>query len=235
MDACKPLDLLRALMDAGYVRTPGGRMRHVNDPDRSEAPLLALATCPQGSIVLYRHDVAVTADVTLDADDISRRAEHVRKHLGLTTPVGPHNFEHHHILPRDTHWNGPAVIAQGTSEGDALWERLAHDGLPSGIVAQGFADLSHFWPPWCVVMEGSEIASVAFAARIDAHAACIGVATVPACRGRGYAAAVTAAWSALPALRDRALFYSTHFDNAASQRVIAKLDLPFLGVGFTLP
>jgi hypothetical protein len=39
----------------------------------------------------------------------------------------------------------------------------------------------------------------------------------------------------LPALAGRALFYSTHFDNHASQRVIAKLALPHLGTGLTLP
>jgi hypothetical protein len=211
----EPLDLLRKLMDAGYARTPEGRMLHVNDPDGSEAPRMALGICAQGAIVLYRHDVA----------DVST----------LGTAVAPQALEHHHILPHDTRWDGPPVIAHGTPEGDALWARLERDGLPPGIVAQGFTDLSHFWPPWCVVMEGNEIASIAFAARIDAHAACIGVATVPAFRGRGLACAVTAAWSALPALAGHALFYSTHFDNHASRRVIAKLALPHLGTGLTMP
>jgi hypothetical protein len=214
----EPLDLLRALMDVGYVRTPAGRMLHVNDPDRSEAPRMALGTCSQGAVVLYRHD-----------------AEDLQEHTTLAAPIAPHNIEYHHILPHDARWSDPTVIAQGTPEGDALWARLRRDGLPPGIVTQGFTDLSHFWPPWCVAMAGDEIVSIAFAARIDAAAACIGVATVPAFRGRGHACAVTAAWSALPALRDRVLFYSTHFDNRASQRVIAKLALPRLGVGLTLP
>ena len=209
---------MHKLMGASYLTAPNGRMLHVNDPDRPEAPRMALCACPQGAIVLYRHD-----------------ATDLREHLTLAAPIAPHNIEFHHILPHDTRWNDPSVVAQGTPEGDALWARWQRDGLPPGIVSQGFTDLSHFWPPWCVAMAGEEIASIAFAARIDAAAACIGVATVPVFRGRGFACAVTAAWSALPALRDRVLFYSTHFDNAASQRVIAKLALPRLGVGLTLP
>jgi predicted GNAT family acetyltransferase len=56
------------------------------------------------------------------------------------------------------------------------------------------------------------------------------VNTLPAYRGRGLAAAATAGWSRLPGLQMRPLFYATHRDNLSSQRVIARLGLPFLGI-----
>jgi predicted GNAT family acetyltransferase len=85
-----------------------------------------------------------------------------------------------------------------------------------------------------VALAGDDIAALAFAARLGERGAEIGVVTLPQFRGRGFAAAATAAWSALPMLQDRALFYSTHRDNLSSQRVIARLGLPFLGVSMRL-
>jgi hypothetical protein len=231
------LDLLRARLSNGFVLAPNGRMLHANDPDRSAAPLFAAGTRADGTIALFRDDVDdATANAIIDdLDDLAAQADAIRARLGLSAPVGRHNFERIHRLPRATRFDGPSVIAQGTPQGDVLWAQLERDGLPPGIVAQGFTDLSHLWAPWCVVMDDDEIASIAFAARLSDEAAEIGVATIPACRGRGYAAAVTAAWSALPLLADRELFYSTHLDNRSSLRVIERLALPFLGIGFTLP
>jgi predicted GNAT family acetyltransferase len=75
---------------------------------------------------------------------------------------------------------------------------------------------------------------VAFAARLSKAGACLGVVTVPAFRGKGYAAAVTAEWSRLPSLKSRALFYSTDQSNTSSQRVVARLGLRFLGASLRL-
>jgi hypothetical protein len=144
--------------------------------------------------------------------------------------LSPHSFGPIHLLPHGTAWKGDvAIAAQGTPEGDALVARLAKDGMPPSLVEAGFNDLSDFWEPWCVALIGGEIASIAFAARLGPGAADIGVHTMREFRGRGFATAATAAWSALPMLQTRTLFYSTHRDNRSSQRVIARLELPFLG------
>jgi RimJ/RimL family protein N-acetyltransferase len=236
--------LLAARMASAYVQSRDGRLLRVNDPDAGSAPRLVLSIGAEGAVVRLRHDVdaAMAARIAaLAADEppvcapeqLPRFAERYRDLLAAP-PLTAHSFEQIHALPHGTHWDGAAVIAQGTPEGDALWARWTRDGLPSGFVAMGFTDLTHFWPPWCAAMVGDEIGSIAFAARLGERAADIGVATVPAYRGRGLAAAVTAAWSAQSALRDRELFYSTHRDNLASQRVIAKLELAFVGVVVTI-
>jgi RimJ/RimL family protein N-acetyltransferase len=114
-----------------------------------------------------------------------------------------------------------------------LRARIVRDGMPREMIEAGFVDLSHFWEPWCVALSGEAIAAIAFAARKSLLAADIGVYTIETHRGRGLAAAVAAAWSTrLP--RQPVLFYSTHRDNAASQRVIAKMKLPFVGESFSL-
>lgn len=73
-----------------------------------------------------------------------------------------------------------------------------------------------------------------FAARLSRSAAETGVATVPAFRGRGYAAAATAGWAALPSLRGHILFYETDRMNRSSQGVARRLGLRFLGATFAI-
>jgi predicted GNAT family acetyltransferase len=58
--------------------------------------------------------------------------------------------------------------------------------------------------------------------------------TVPEFRARGFAAAAPAAWSRLPSLAGRALFYSTQTTNLSSQRVTARLGLRLIGGSVSL-
>ncbi len=102
-------------------------------------------------------------------------------------------------------------------------------GMPEGLFSMGFQGAADLWAPWCAAVVDGEVASVAFAARLSEVGAELGLATAPAFRGRGLAAAVTAAWSRLPSLRTRTLFYSTASDNRASQRVAARLGLTLRG------
>jgi hypothetical protein len=136
--------------------------------------------------------------------------------------------------------NGPAgecsadLISGDEPEGRALAARLARDGMPQAVTGAGFLGVDDFWPPWCVALEAGHIAAVAFAARLGAIAAEVGVYTFPGYRGRGLAAAVTARWSSLPALGDRRLFYSTQTTNRSSQRVADRLGLARLGATLAL-
>src|SRR5690606_28612580 len=114
-------------------------------------------------------------------------------------------------------------------EGARLEETLIRDGMQPDLVEMGFRQVSDLWAPWCLALQDGQIASLAFAARLGGGGAELGLATLPAFRGRGLAAAATAGWSALPALAGRTLFYSTAASNLASQRVVAKLGLKFIG------
>jgi hypothetical protein len=88
--------------------------------------------------------------------------------------------------------------------------------------------------PVVVALEDGVAVSVCHSARFAAQAAEAGVETLEAARGRGYAVEVVAAWAS--AIRDsgRTPFYGTTWDNAASRRVAAKLDLELYGEDFSL-
>src|SRR5260370_2867752 len=107
--------------------------------------------------------------------------------------------------------------------------RLADGGMPDYMQTAGFKGAGDFWEPWCVALDAGEIASMAFAARLGVSGAELGVYTFPKYRGRGLAAAVTAAWSSLPSLNHHPLFYSTSKSNRAAQRVIPRSSMRLIG------
>jgi hypothetical protein len=229
-----------------FETAPGGRMLCCNDPQRSPAPLMHLAIGAHGASVRLRHDIGDPIAAEIEAlaarepavtapDATPRYAERYREWLGAREPSTDHDFGVTYGLPHGTPWSNPvACVASGTPQGDALVGRIASQGMPQTMVDVGFADLSHFWAPWCVALHDGEIAAIAFAARLGPRGAEVGVTTTKPFRGRGFAAAATAGWSALPVLQDRPLFYATHRDNLSSRRVIARLGLPFLGVRMQL-
>ncbi len=140
-----------------------------------------------------------------------------------------------YVLPHDVVYpHDVRLISSEGVEGEALRATLADQGVPAGLAAMGFADVSEFWQPWCAALHGGAVASVAFAARLSETGAELGLATSPELRGRGYAAAATAGWTRMNSLRSRALFYSTEQANIASRRVVARLGLRFLGASFQL-
>jgi hypothetical protein len=117
------------------------------------------------------------------------------------------------------------LITSGQGQGAAVLETWRREGLPAAISALGFTDADDVWRPWCIITVGGEVAAICQTARLSDRGAEAGVITVPSFRGRGLAAAVTAAWSRHPALGQRTLYYSTSEANRSSQQVAARLGL----------
>lgn len=101
---------------------------------------------------------------------------------------------------------------------EAWWEPGEWSDLLSGRLG-----------PWAFGMINGAVAAICHTPVGSALAAEAGVWTHPEARGRGYATAVTAAWAAVACQRFETLFYSTSFDNVASQSVARKLGLAPIG------
>ena len=229
-----------------FILTGTCRIERENDPDRSPGPRLWLAGCASGNVAAVRCDVAddVAADIAALAvaeppftawnsppryldryvDLLSRDAPVPQKTLGLIYKL-PHRLQH------ESHVE---LIDDDSQEGRRVHEFLLTHGMPDGLAELGFRSPSDLWRPWCMARVGADVASVAFAARISEVGAELGVATVKALRGRGYAAAAVAGWSGLPTLQSRELFYSTDGSNVSSLRVVARLGLRSLGASLRL-
>jgi hypothetical protein len=91
-----------------------------------------------------------------------------------------------------------------------------------------FQDIAGWAPCFAVVRDGAAV-SVCYSSRIGREAMEAGVDTLPDARGRGYAAAVTAAWGASVRASGRIPLYSTWWENLASQGVARRLGLIMYG------
>ena len=81
--------------------------------------------------------------------------------------------------------------------------------------------------PWAVAVVDGAVAAVCETARSAPASVEAGVWTYEPYRRQGFGAAATAAWATLAA--DRTVFYSTSWDNRASQRLAHSLGLRPLG------
>jgi len=238
-----------------FAMSSSGRIERQNDPDRSPAPRLFFAGCPQGNIAHVRDDVedevagqllAIAADEPPWRDPwvlpqgIGKFLDVFSNHPPFATgpasriplSVGTSVI---YQLPRHKKYEHTTNIVRGDSvEGAAIVARFKQRGMPEQMLDAGFESLADLWEPWCVALEGEEVAAIAFAARLGIVGAEIGVYTFPNFRSRGFAAAVTASWSSMASLDGHALFYSTSRSNRSSQRVAARLGLRMIGASVSV-
>jgi hypothetical protein len=238
------LRLLRIEMDTCVVTSATGRIVRENDPDCSPGPRVSFVGCPFGNFARVRFDVedriaarileiAAKEPPWRDPDAIPRCASKIVELLSAKPESVSPGLSYK--LPNDASYEHSVTIVRGDSpEGRAMLTRLADRGMPKYMVDAGFESIADFWEPWCVALDDGEIASTCFAARLGDKGAEAGVYTFSKYRGRGLAAAVTASWASTPALKDRALFYSTSKSNRSSQRVAARLGLRRIGASFRI-
>lgn len=236
------LDLLALEGRTLYVLTPEGRIARENDPDRSAGPRFWLAGCASGTVARLHRDLASGIAAEIEAlaareppfDEPGALPRFMAEYERLL-PGAELSRELVHELPQDLAVeNGARFITSGSEDGARFIAAVATDGMPQNLVDLGMRVLEDLWAPWVMLMVDGEVASMAFAARISDEGAELGLATVPKIRGRGYARLVTAAWTNLPELRSRRLFYGADHDNRASGRVIAQLGLRRIGVSIRL-
>lgn len=240
-------ELLAIQFRTAFVFERSGRISTTNDPDHSPAPRFALFGCASGNVCGFRADVsegtaaqimglAALEPPLVDQSVTPRHLDRYVELLSWGALVPKPRLEVTYVLPNDIAYQHDAqLICSDSVEGRELRNTLASQGVPAGLAEMGFVDVAEFWEPWCVALQRGEVASVAFTARHSEMGASLGLATSRSLRGRGYAAAATAGWARMSALRSRALFYTTDRTNISSQRVVARLGLRVLGRSLELP
>jgi len=241
----KDLRLLQVDIDTMFVMSAAGRIERENDPDRSSGPRVFFVGCPLGNLTRVRSDVDDASAMRIfevaaneppwrDPDVMPACAEKIVELLSDGRPAAVSTALVYQ-LPNGLRYEHSAAIVRGDSEeGRQLLARLADRGMPDYMQTAGFKGAGDFWEPWCVALDGTEIAAMAFAARLGVSGAELGVYTFPTYRGRGLAAAVTAAWSSMRSLNQHALFYSTSKSNRSSQRVTTRLGLRLIGTSIRI-
>lgn len=98
---------------------------------------------------------------------------------------------------------------------------------------QWLYDEYNLWGAAFMVIRDGIAVATCFSSRIDDRSAEAGVWTDPDYRGQGLAGFVTQSWAAAVFASGRIPFYSTSFDNLASQSVARKLGLIQIGEDFS--
>lgn len=222
------LHLLGVEIDTNFTRAPGGRLLAERVPhDPAPAPHLLVATAPQGR----------TADFGTEVP--GQAADAVRRLLAEEPPA---------CECRTARYEAPCASLLAGAVGPIWIERVPCfivDAVPeatcAGAVvtsADGVAvDALGLAPeradegrgPWAAVVEDGRAVAVCSTARCSEQGVEAGTWTDPGHRGRGYAAAATAAWAGLPAHGGRHRFYCTNDWNRSSRGVAARLALRSIG------
>ncbi|MBV8685047.1 MAG: hypothetical protein JO111_19405 [Caulobacteraceae bacterium] len=238
------LERLYVQRGTGFALDARERLLAANSPDRPGPPRFVLAGCAAGNLA----SVSADLDEVIAAELLALAAEeppfwrpeatplHLERYLALLQIEEAEVELDHEMTPDLEPLQVEAtLVVSDTTEGEDLLATLRQDGMPAGLFDMGFVDTGEFWTPWCAALVKGVVVSIAFAARLSAEGAAVGVATSPLFRGRRLAAAVVAGWTRLPALRGRRLFYSCSLSNSASKSVVAKLGLTAFGLTLSVP
>jgi hypothetical protein len=206
------------------------RLVRVNEPGDRQPPLFYMGRAAKGCVAFVRagvpddvaHQLFAAAETEAPTDDFSspppvlELAARLAREMGLpaTTRRGPAYIAMHD--PPAIEIDAQVMPAGGQVLHPQLAARWDSDRLPELELAFG-------------VQVDGRIVALCHSARLGARDAEAGVETVEAHRQRGYAAAATAAWIRSVHDSGRTAFYSTDWENVASQGVARRVGLKLLG------
>lgn len=220
--------LLRLELDTLWVTDTDGRLRHCRTDAGELPPLLVVAAgeategCWAASFgmsaaVLDRVE-ELLSDEPLHASGVGwapRAADAIVAAVGSVGPLAPPHGGPSYLVPAGL-VPDPAVDLRTSADVDATTTLALVPSADRALTA-----------PWVVAVVDGQAAAVCETARSAPASVEAGVWTYEPFRRRGLAATVTAAWSAL--VPERTAFYSTSWDNHASQAVATRLGLPTVG------
>jgi RimJ/RimL family protein N-acetyltransferase len=208
-----------------------GRLLCINDENQGEAPRFYLGITRDGNIARFRHDLPDELVVEL-MDAVAREP------VPATLPERPAFLDlYRKILerhaPAENRWTGPAYVIPRQESVPSDVVRITP--VNSNLLKETFPDVVgriDSSGPLIALVEDGRAVSVCLSSCISTKAHESGVGTLEVYRGRGYAGKVVAAWAELVRNLGRIPFYSTNWENRASQRVAEKLGAVAFGVDF---
>jgi hypothetical protein len=198
-----------------------------------EVPRFHLICTAFGNIARYRSELP---------DDLVARLQSLCEREPIVDPPTRLPALYHEYLgalglstSNDGRWSGPAYMLEHnvaplvppTAITDAN-AHLLHGGLEAWL-----PDVQHCQPLMAVIADGRAV-SLCASVRISVAVHCAGVETLPEYRRRGYAVSAVAGWAHAVRAIGATPFYSTSWDNVASQAVAARLGASLAGVDFHL-
>jgi hypothetical protein len=227
---CSP-ELAERRLDALYRRDQRGRLVSVNEWDGGAAPRFHLMRTTRKSFGQHRadlpDDLVARLEALLAQEPIGKRQGKwpglYSKYLELLAPHAPVARVYAgpvFTFPDDTVADVRTVSINETNK------HVLRGGLDDWLPDVRYRQ------PFCAVVEGDRAVSICASVRITDKVHCAGVETVAGQRRQGHAIRAVAGWAVAVRSLGAQPFYSTSWDNEASQRVAARLHLVPIGVDF---
>lgn len=223
--------LLEARVGALYRTDGDGRLLGSNEWDSRPAPRFHLMRTAAGPILRGRADLP--ADLLQRLQDLSLREPADQAFTRLPAQHDQYLAALAEHAPVEKIWAGPAFVlppALGPALDVVNIDEGARERL-AGRFDDWLEDVAHRRPFMAVIAEGAA-AAICASVRISPTVHCAGVETHPDFRRRGYALAAVAGWANAVRACGATPFYSTSWDNLASQRVAQRLGGQMVGVDF---
>ena len=233
------IDLLKIETEVLWTIDDRGRLLASRGRSGARAPHLSIGTSHGARTI-------ATGSVLPDALADELRAAVVAEPLPINPAQEPAAFGAcerllHDALGQVERSAGRAWVIQSLPKvsSDAYIVKSTDAGMPAFArsVPDGFTWEQDEWQDlmngklgaWAMCTVGGVPVSLCHCARIAPVGIEAGTWTHPDHRGRGYAAAATAAWAALVLPGGRQIFYSTNAGNRSSERVTERLNLRPIG------
>ncbi|MFP6809367.1 MAG: hypothetical protein VB957_19600 [Pseudomonadales bacterium] len=222
-------------MNALYRHDQQGHITATNEETCQPAPRFHLAKTEAGHVCRFRHDMPAQLAASLielsssEPKSLTNLPKHEQEYIRLLKDHG--KIENvwsgpTYWIPEDTQsgieTSETTETIEITEKNASLLENGLHNWLP---------DIPHCRPLMTIVEDGQAV-SICASVRTTALAHEAGLETLLAYRKQGHALSVVPAWANAVRTRGATPFYSTSWDNIASQRVAAKLNLKMYGVDF---
>ncbi len=225
--------LFQQRMDALYQSDNEKRMVCTNEWEPSPPPRFHLMRTAKGVICRCQADLP---------DEIVHRLEELCRQEnaeGWAERLPSHYERYLEIIsdhgPVKNVWSGPAYIA--LEEIAPKGETTVIDAGNASLLRERMADWLPDVPyrrPFAAVVKDDGAVSVCASVRISKSVHCAGVETHPQYRHCGYAVDVVAAWASAVRAEGAFPFYSTSWENAASQGVAKRLNMTLAAVDFNV-
>ena len=229
-------DLMEMHAQVMFMHDLNRRIRTINEPWPGEepAPRLFLGRTIDGSAVCrLRNDIPDKL-----VEKLTALVENERS-LNEDFQTRPKHFDDYmNLLAADQYTSGPCYripdITMPTPTMQAV--SITRDNINEYSLAGLewlIAEIDYGQPCFAIIQD-HRVVSVCRSVRVSTEAHEAGLETLAEYRGRGYAAAVVAAWAIEVRKMGALPLYSTSWDNASSRRVAGKLGLSYYGVNFTI-
>ena len=225
------LELMRKRLATLYRCNDRGRILAINYIAGGAVPRFHLMRTAHGNIARYRSDVP---------DDLVAKLERICEREPVADPPTRQPALINEFVAalgvrraNEGEWSGPAYMIDHdvTPLVPPIAINDGHAHLLRGQLEEWLPDVEHCQPLMAVIVDGSAV-SVCASVRISAAIHCAGVETLPEYRRRGYAVSAVAGWARAVRALGAMPFYSTSWDNVASQAVAARLGASLAGVDF---